>query len=377
MRAIFGFCTFIITMSVAIGAAIVPGYADDAAARIARELADNLANNRFVAAAERFAPEVARALPVETLQQVWNGVLQQGGAVREIAAVRSDQTVPGGSLVIIPIRLERMTIDLKVAVVGDKVAGLFMTPAAPAQGETWSPPGYADAAKFTTLDVTVGPSALGGTLSLPKAAGKVPAVVLIQGSGPLDRDETVGPNRPFRDLAEGLATRGIAALRYDKRTWVHPEQFTASSTVREETMDDVIAAVAQLAARPEIDAGRIIIVGHSLGGMLAPRIAEGGHGIAAVVILAGASRPLPSIIVEQTEYLASLSGPADAATRQRIDEIKREAARAWRRSLATAGPTFWGRRRPIGPTSTAMIPPQPPPSSACRCSFFKPGATTR
>jgi dienelactone hydrolase len=266
----------------------------------------------------------------------------------------------GGSLVIIPIRLERATIDLKIAVVGDKVAGFFIAPAAPAQSQAWSSPAYVDAGKFTALDATVGPSALGGTLSLPKSAGKVPAVVLIQGSGPGDRDESVGPNRPFRDLAEGLATRGIAALRYDKRTRVHPEQFTASSTVREETIDDVIAAVAQLAARPEIDAGRIVIVGHSLGGTLAPRIAEGGHGIAGVVIMAGATRPLPSIMVEQTEYLATLNGPADEAARQRIDQIKLEAARAMAAKAGDGGPNilgappaYWADLNAYDPAATA------------------------
>jgi uncharacterized protein len=114
------------------------------------------------------------------------------------------------------------------------------------------------------VEVTIGaaPTALGGTLSLPDVAGRIPAVVLIHGSGPHDRDEKLGPNLVFRDIAEGLASRGVAALRYDKRTKVHPEQFAGSATVREETMDDVIAAVALLATRREIDADRIVIVGH-------------------------------------------------------------------------------------------------------------------
>ena len=97
-------------------------------------------------------------------------------------------------------------------------------------------------------------------------------------------------------------------LRYDKRTRIYPEQFTGSSTVREETMDDAVAAVALLRTREEIDPGNIVIMGHSLGGMLAPRIAEGGHGIAAAILLAAAARPLPSVTVEQIEYLASREG---------------------------------------------------------------------
>ena len=187
--------------------------------------------------------------------------------MREVAPARLiEVTSAGVALVIVPISLERIKLDIKVRVANGQVVGLLIVPSeAPAQA--WNAPAYVDPVNFTNAEVTVGlpPTALGGTLSLPKTADKVPAVVLIHGTCPNDRDETLGPNRPFRDIAEGLASRGVAALRYDKRTKVHPEQFTRSSTVREETMDDALAAVALLAQRQEIDAGRIVIVGHSSG----------------------------------------------------------------------------------------------------------------
>jgi uncharacterized protein len=326
----------------AIAASVLPGRAQDAGAGIATEVASDLVDHRFVAVFAHFTPELAKALPEAALEKAWTGLLQQGGAVREIAAIRQAQAMPdGGSLLIIPIRLERMTVDLKVMVANGKVAGLLITPAATAPTQAWSPPAYVGSETFTTLDVAVGPTSLGGTLSLPKADGRVPAVVLIHGSGPGDRDESIGPNRPFRDLAEGLATRGVAALRYDKRPRVHPEQFIGTTfTVREETMDDVLAAVALLAARPDIDAGRIFIIGHSLGGMLAPRIAEAGHGIAGIVILAGATRPLPLILLEQVEYLATLDGSPDDATRKRVDAVKLEVARAMAAKPDEAGPNI-------------------------------------
>jgi dienelactone hydrolase len=93
-------------------------------------------------------------------------------------------------------------------------------------------------------------------------------------SGPNDRDETIGPNKPFQDLAWGLASQGIAVLRYDKRTRVYPAQFVAlpNATVKEETIDDALAAVALLRNTPNIDQHRIFVLGHSLGGMLVPRI---------------------------------------------------------------------------------------------------------
>ena len=153
----------------------------------------------------------------------------------------------------------------------DRISGFRLVPAqaatavAPAkleQGANWressSPRERADA--------------LPGTLTLPQGNGPFPAVVLVHGSGAHDRDETIGPNKPFRDLAHGLAGHGIAVLRYEKRTRVHPERFREQAfTVDDEVTFDAIAAVAALRARADIDATRVFVAGHSLGAMMAPR----------------------------------------------------------------------------------------------------------
>ncbi len=316
--------------------------AADPAEQSARALVDDLAARNLAAVVARFAPEMAKALPLATLDKTWRSILDQGGAVRAVEAPRGVQTGQNGiTVVIVPLKLERLALDVSIAVAQDKVVGLFFKPAA-AAAAPWTAPSYVDTAAFTTVDVTVGPAALGGTLTLPKNARKVAAMILIQGSGPNDRDETIGPNRPFRDIAEGLASRDIAALRYDKRTKVHPELFTPTSTVREEVIDDVLAAVALLRQRPEIDPARIVIAGHSLGGTLAPRIVQAEPAIAAAVILAGATRPLPTIMIEQVEYIAGLNGPPDDATRQKIDEVKRDAARALAAKPGDVGPLIMG-----------------------------------
>ena len=142
--------------------------------------------------------------------------------------------------------------------------------------------------------------------------------MLVHGSGPNDRDETLGPNKPFRDLAWGLADRGIAVLRYDKRTSVYGGKMAGNKnlTVREETIDDALLAVKLLRGRPDIDPKRIFILGHSLGGMVAPRIGADDPSLAGLIILAGATRPLPDVAREQLEYIASLS-PARRQARSR------------------------------------------------------------
>lgn len=161
-------------------------------------------------------------------------------------------------------------------------------------------------------EVVVGesPLALPGLLTLPEGKGPFPLVVLVHGSGPNDRDETVGPNRPFRDLARGLAGRGVAVMRYDKRTRAYPMSFAGRPfTVREETIDDALSAVRLGRTIPEIDARRIMVAGHSLGGMLTPRIAEMDGRLAGAVLLAGASdESLPDMVERQFAYLKTLDG---------------------------------------------------------------------
>ena len=133
----------------------------------------------------------------------------------------------------------------------------------------------------------------------------MPAVVLVHGSGPNDRDESVGAVKPFRDLARALSKRGIAVLRYDKRTYVYGREIAsaedfAAFSVEEETIQDAIAAGRLLREDSRIDPERIYLLGHSLGGMLAPRIASESDGLFAGIILAnGSNHSLLDILLRQ------------------------------------------------------------------------------
>ncbi|PIC63182.1 alpha/beta hydrolase [Sporosarcina sp. P13] len=152
---------------------------------------------------------------------------------------------------------------------------------------------------------------LNGLLCIPNETnGLIPAVVLVHGSGPSTMDGRVGENYPFRDIAEGLSARGIATIRYDKRTLVYGKQMKHDKdlSVKEETIEDAILATELLRQDPRIDSNKLFIIGHSLGGMLAPRIdAEGGN-FAGVIILGGSPRTLEEIMMDQnTEVLNSLN----------------------------------------------------------------------
>ena len=142
---------------------------------------------------------------------------------------------------------------------------------------------------------------LPGILTLPDDLSEpVPAVVFVHGSGPSDMDEKIQKLTPFRDLAEGLAKYGIASIRYDKRTYAYARRMTrVKPTVKEETIEDAVLATGILKNDPRINSERVFIVGHSMGGMLAPRIDADGGDYKGIIMMAGTPYRLEDIVLRQ------------------------------------------------------------------------------
>lgn len=195
---------------------------------------------------------------------------------------------------------------------------------------TWTPPPYADPATFTEHDVIVdgGTLATPGTLSLPTSPHQAPAVVLLAGSGPVDRDATMGVNKAFKDLAWGLTSRGIAVLRFDKVTYTHGASLDVTDfTVVDEYVRPAIAAVRLLREHPAVDASRVFVLGHSEGGTVAPRVAAAEPIVAGLIVMAGATQPMHHAIVRQLRYLATLRNPdADPAADPVVRTITEQCA---------------------------------------------------
>ena len=145
----------------------------------------------------------------------------------------------------------------------------------PVPPEKTTPPttSVQDKIKETDIQVCTGNFKLPGTLTLPKNGKDLPVVIWYMARGASDRDETVGANKPFRDLAYGLAERGIAVIRYDKRTKVYGADSAPAGkeiTFDEESVDDALSAIKLARSIPTINPERIYILGHSLGGTLLP-----------------------------------------------------------------------------------------------------------
>jgi len=304
----------------------------------ALELVALLVTGRFTDAHATFDGTMKTALPADKLGQVWTGLEDQVGDYGKPIAVRSEDS-DGLLAVVVQAQFEQAPIDIRV-VYGpdDRVAGLFFQPAKTA----YESPPYADPAAFTTRELTVGsaPWELPATLALPVGDAPFPAVVLVHGSGPNDRDETIGPNRPFRDLAEGLATAGVAVLRYEKRTLQYADALAAEQdlTVQDETVEDALAAVETLRGVPEVAKENVFVLGHSLGGTLVPRIGLADPDIAGFIVAAGAARPLEDLILEQTRHLLSLEDQPTAEQQSALAELEAKVKRVKDPGLSPATP---------------------------------------
>ena len=282
---------------------------------------DELLSRDFDALAKRFSPEMNAAMPSEKLPGAVGPVLKSLGALRSGRPEPQVTSSQGYDVFLYTAEFEnaKMTVVISINSAG-QVGGLFLRPPQP------------EPAKPGELAVTSGDMKLPATLVVPEGEGPFPAVVLVHGSGPGDRDETVGANAPFKDLAEGLAKHGVASLRYVKRTRQYP--MNPIFTVKEEVIDDALNAVALVRSQPGIDPKRVYVLGHSMGAYLAPRIAEADPTIAGIVLLAGNVRPMLELARDQLQYL---NAPPD-----RLQQLK-----------ASAPDSYWEDLKSYDPVATA------------------------
>ncbi len=317
------FMTLLLSLAVVLptAAAVQPGTTTPLTTR-ARELVSMLRAGKFQQAAATFDQNMKRQLGPDKLATVWKQLTDQTGDLKTIGAAHE---IEAGAYRVVFVRCTFSITKLDAKVVYDdqgRVAGLFFVapqPVAAVVGE--EPP-----AGITEEEVTVGaaPWRLPGTLTMPQGKGPFPAVVLVAGSGPQDRDETIGPNKVFRDLAWGLAARQIAVLRYEKRSKRYPAEMQKIHrlTLDDEVIADARAAVALLGRHAKIDRHHIYVLGHSLGGTAAPRIAAGDPAVAGLIILAGATTPLEENMVRQLRYIAGLDGTVSPEEKERIAQAE-------------------------------------------------------
>jgi len=310
--------------------------------------------------------QIRTTIGPDQLRAVLNSLTSQLGAFEEVRAVDPlEPPAPASGTPVASFRLHcrfehatlaaRITVDEK-----GRLAGLWLEGVEPEESVEETP-SLPEGVIEEELVLEPESWSLSAVLTLPAhpAPTGVPGVVLVHGSGPNDRDETIGPNRPFRDLAHGLARHGVAVLRYDKRTHAHRDLDPQKLTLDDVVVDDALAAISLLRERPEVADDAVIVLGHSLGAALAPRIAARDGRLAGAILLAANARPLLDVLLDQLSFLAAQDGTVDEEESARIEQTRelaitiRSGQAPAQTMLLGAPASLWSELDAIDPVTTA------------------------
>ena len=292
-----------------------------------------------------FDTKMQQAVPLSKLKDMWAQVEQQLGPLEKEKEWTQD-AINGTVVYYTDLKFQRAPLRFLVAFNAEKkVSGLRLLPVPPEEKPSVAPFDSVHLEE-SPIEVTTGNYKLPGTLTRPKGKAHLPIVILVHGSGPQDRDGSIGPNKIYRDIAWGLAAQGIAVLRYDKRTYVYGKGSAPEGkeiTPEEEVIEDAVSACQLAASMPFVNKQKVFLAGHSLGGLFAPLIATRCPSVTGLILLAAPSRPQDDIIKEQLRYLASLNGNADETLlTQQYQQIK-----------AAAPQIYWDYLDKYAPVMTA------------------------
>lgn len=314
-----------------------------------------------------FIPPIRIFLTASLLEKGWNVVQKSFG---RLESTGDPIIMPGWFLTTVKVPLQLQHAEFGLALLFASAGGLIGLHFT-GLGKEWQPPSYADK-EAAEIDLVLGQGKfnVGATLCLPSSTtqkpSKIPCVIFIAGSGPCDRDSTIGENKPFKDIAVGLAGHGIASIRIDKVTHTHPKAFRSlkNFTLSDEYIEHAIDAIKQGRSHSNIDPSQVYILGHSLGAVVAPRLADMDTTIAGCIIMAGPAEPLYKCYIRQLKYIQSLDGPESLYINKQIDDarMKAEVADSHDLTLSTPkkklpfgiGPAYWLNYREFKPIETTQ-----------------------
>jgi hypothetical protein len=278
-----------------------------------------LAKHKYKKLHRCFSKEMKANVSTSQLQEIWESIEGASGNYIDISQVEkkehSDFIQQTGL-----VNFENGTYKLKLAVDReDRISGLFISQLG------YQVPSY-------SKDLVTGKKYisfqshsfnLSGELMLPINCNKCPLVILVHGSGALDKDETIGPNKVFYDLALGLASKGIATFRYHKRFSTYPELMEEPFDLYDETIEDAISAYHTLMSDTSLYFGNVIMLGHSLGAYAMPLIADSLRNLDGAILFSANARRLEDLIMYQMAYLTEFDGTIDDEEKELIEQNKK------------------------------------------------------
>lgn len=286
-----------------------------------------LEREQFDSCYATFDTVIGNKLSADRIGQVWAALNKNFGEYKGYLNISSTQK-DSLEKVSVLCNFAKMKIDLNLVYnKNNKVVGFTFTP--PKNTTAYRQPEYSKLGSFyeTKVNVKTGKYSLPGILCLPNNISNPPVVILLSGSGPNDRDESIGPNKILKDLALGLAANGIGTLRYDKRSLVYARELTAREIenfgIDEEVVADALSAIRLVQKNPATKKSKIFVAGHSLGGACAPLVASRSKAVQGIVLMAANARPLEDLLLEQVNYLAATDS-VDADEKESIKALEKQ-----------------------------------------------------
>jgi dienelactone hydrolase len=306
---------------------------------LSNDFLDNLNQGQFEKAQALFDDDVKSKVTPEALQAIWGQIKQQLGDLESIDGAQN-KIQDDFQIVIIKCQFKRGEQSFQLVYNNkEKLIGFFLAPQS--NVANYKLPAYADSTAYQEKFITIksGKHELPGMLTLPKSGSNFPVVVFVHGSGPSDMDATIGINKPFKDIAIGLAAHGIASIRYVKRTALYASEFQNKAyTLKEEVTEDALAAINYANGLEEINKSAIYLFGHSLGGALAPRIANSTQNLKGLIFAAAPARSFATIAIEQNNYLLETSKDTSAITKKDFEENIKELQKAGNLKVGSLAP---------------------------------------
>ncbi len=285
-------------------------YSQHERVNISKRFLASLTDGDFKEAYGELDQEMAGRISLPQLQSIWNSIQTEYGELVHRQVTQRD-TLDAGYRVVIFCAFTKGDIDMQIIFNDEnKIEGMFFAPGK--FPDSYQPPEYDFTDLYSERDITVrsGDYSLPGTFYYPSAGKNIPVVVLIHGSGGHERYSTFGLNKPFRDIAVGLASFGIGVVCFDKRTYVYPRlsEKIEDFTVYDEIIEDAVSAAELAGNLPETDPGRVFLLGHGFGGMMLPRIADKINGLGGLIKVAANARPFEQVMLEHVKHQARLEG---------------------------------------------------------------------
>jgi alpha-beta hydrolase superfamily lysophospholipase len=257
----------------------------------------------FSSIEKRLDATMSRMIDASKLQGLWEGLQMQYGNLVQMGET-SIKTKDSLYVCLTQLQFEKTKLNFKLVLNYKlQIAGLFLEP----MEVPYAPAAWVDPRLFFEVKKAVPVAAYPseGILTLPNVQEKVPLIIIVGGSGPTDKDLSMGPNRIYKDMAWGLATQGIASYRYDKRTRAYASKMGNPDllTVKEEYLEDLQAIVAKFSKHESIDSSKVFILGHSEGGYLIPWFSSEVKGVKGFIIAAGNYNKMADMVSSQLLHL--------------------------------------------------------------------------